>query len=384
VSTLNSTIVAAGSAPTADVGGPYEGIAGDPVVLSGGGSRSEAENIVAYDWDFNGDGVYDATTTDALVAHTYAGPGTYDVVLRARTASGLAGTATTTVSVATAPAAAGKPENLVATPGDQQVTLTWQAGGGGIAQWYTITDGSGNLVDRVAAQPDGSPPPGWVDPSLANGTTYTYYVSAGNVSGESAPAGPVSATPRAPLRPVTFTVAGDAGASALYATGTPNGPGTEGTVFGVVRGRPLLPTSITAAGIATIGGADVLVVQFHGSDGPVELRFMKGPFPPLGTLEICGPAGCESGIGVQFDAAGVPAGGFVAPPGGGTTTTTVSSTTTPPNVTTTTAQPTSSTIPTTVARVGSPCTALQQRARGATDPVVRDQLLLAIRSLGCP
>jgi hypothetical protein len=201
VATLQAAIVAAGSAPVADVGGPYTGITGDPVTLSAGGSRDEAETIAAYDWDFNGDGTYDLTTEDPIVDHAYDASGTHNVVMRARGASGLAGTATSTVTMTDPPAAPGTPQSLTAVPGDGSVTLKWERGAGGSATWYTITDGAGTELDRVAALSNGEAPVGWVDTNLTNGTAYSYRVSAGNPAGESAATGPVTATPGTANRP---------------------------------------------------------------------------------------------------------------------------------------------------------------------------------------
>jgi Mg-chelatase subunit ChlD len=198
VSALQSSIVAVGSAPVADAGGPYTGIVNDPVTFSAGGSRDDSENITHYDWDFNGDGVYDVTTDSPITSHAFVVAGTYQVTLRTRSASGLAGIATSTVTVTNAPALPGPVQALTATPGDGTVTLQWTEGSGGTPAWYTITDGAGTVLDRVSAEPDGSAPTGWVDQNLANGTSYVYKVSAGNVSGESALAGPVTTKPHTP------------------------------------------------------------------------------------------------------------------------------------------------------------------------------------------
>jgi VCBS repeat-containing protein len=206
VSTLQSTIVSAGSAPIADAGGPYTAIAGDPAQLAATGSRDESENIVGYDWDFNADGSYDETTTNGIVRHTYTEVGTQMFVVRVRAESGLAGTATATVAVNAAPAPPSTPTGLTATGGDTTISLSWTKGSaGGVPGWYTIYDGSGTVVDRVTAQPDGSPPSAWIDGLLTNGTLHTYKVSAGNPAGESGTAGPVTATPTAPNQAPTAT-----------------------------------------------------------------------------------------------------------------------------------------------------------------------------------
>jgi PKD repeat protein len=197
VSQLQSAIVAAGSAPVADAGGPYSGLADDPVVLNAGGSRDSTERITAYDWDFDGDGRYDATTSTPTVTHSYPA-GDYSVVLRTRTASGLAATATSQVTIAPRPAVPATPTGFAATPGDSSATLHWNAGDA-LADWFTITDGGGAVIDRVAAGPHGeAPAAGWADPDLTNGMPYAYRVSAGNPAGESSPTATVTVTPAVP------------------------------------------------------------------------------------------------------------------------------------------------------------------------------------------
>src|SRR5581483_6235489 len=51
-----------------------------------------------YEFDYNGDGVYDETSATGVVNHTFADNGTYTVAVRATDASGSA-TATTVVTV---------------------------------------------------------------------------------------------------------------------------------------------------------------------------------------------------------------------------------------------------------------------------------------------
>jgi fibronectin type 3 domain-containing protein len=92
----------------------------------------------------------------------------------------------TCTPVATAPDA---PTNVVATPGDATVTLTWTASPG--ATSYTVVrDGV-----PVTTQPGTT----FSDASVANGSTYTYYVLARRLnSPASAPSATASATPAAP------------------------------------------------------------------------------------------------------------------------------------------------------------------------------------------
>ena len=64
-------------APVADAGGPYAGLAGYAVALSGSGSSDPDGGALAFAWSF-GDGT---AGTGADVAHTYAADGSYTAVL---------------------------------------------------------------------------------------------------------------------------------------------------------------------------------------------------------------------------------------------------------------------------------------------------------------
>ncbi len=56
--------------------------------------------IVLYEWDFDGDGVYDhSTATPDIASHTYTTPGTYIVTLRVTDDDGLTDTATDTKNI---------------------------------------------------------------------------------------------------------------------------------------------------------------------------------------------------------------------------------------------------------------------------------------------
>jgi immune inhibitor A len=65
------------------------------------GSRSfddrDPPTALTYEWDFDGDGTYDATGRET--AHTYTAPGAYDVKLRVTDTAGLRGTATLALTV---------------------------------------------------------------------------------------------------------------------------------------------------------------------------------------------------------------------------------------------------------------------------------------------
>jgi hypothetical protein len=78
--TVSITVTHSNLAPVAEAGGPYQGLAGIPVEMTGSGSTDPDGDALTYGWSF-GDG---ATGTGADVAHTYAADGAYTAVLAVR------------------------------------------------------------------------------------------------------------------------------------------------------------------------------------------------------------------------------------------------------------------------------------------------------------
>ncbi len=70
-----------------------------PITFDASGSRDPDGNIAKYEWDFNGDGLTDQTTTNATVSYTYTASGTKTVTVRATDNEGATGRATQTVNV---------------------------------------------------------------------------------------------------------------------------------------------------------------------------------------------------------------------------------------------------------------------------------------------
>ena len=103
-----------------------------------------------------------------------------------------AGTAANATTLPNAPAA---PEDLVATPGDAQVDLTWEASAGAVSYTvhYGVTEG-GPYTEQESAGAN----TGFTHTPATNGTTYYYVVTATNTGGTSAPSDEASATPQAP------------------------------------------------------------------------------------------------------------------------------------------------------------------------------------------
>jgi len=70
-----------------------------PLTFDASATRDPDGSIVKYEWDFNGDGVFDQTTTAPTVSYTYTTSGTKSVTVRATDNEGATGKATQTVSV---------------------------------------------------------------------------------------------------------------------------------------------------------------------------------------------------------------------------------------------------------------------------------------------
>ncbi len=74
-----------------------------PLTVNFSGTGTPTEEIVLYEWDFNGDGTFDwASQTDGTNSYVYTLPGEYAPVFRVTTAAGLTATDTTQVSITTA------------------------------------------------------------------------------------------------------------------------------------------------------------------------------------------------------------------------------------------------------------------------------------------
>jgi hypothetical protein len=94
------------------------------------------------------------------------------------------------------------PMGLTATPGNNQVSLTWNASSGATSYNVKRATTSGGPYATIAP---GVTTTSYTDTTAVNGTTYYYVVSAVNAAGESANSSEVSATPQAPTAPAAPT-----------------------------------------------------------------------------------------------------------------------------------------------------------------------------------
>ncbi len=126
------------------------------------------------------------SATLTISAASNAG-GTYSVAV-----TGTSGTLThsTTVTV-TVPTVPSSPQNLVATAGNNQVSLTWNppaSDGGSPITGYNVYRNGTEIATNIAST-------SYTDTGLTNGDTDTYQVTAVNAVGQSQPSNSASATP---------------------------------------------------------------------------------------------------------------------------------------------------------------------------------------------
>jgi len=94
------------------------------------------------------------------------------------------------------------PSGLLASPGNAQVSLTWNGSNGATSYNVKRATTTGGPYTQVAA-PTAT---GFTDTGLTNGTTYYYVVSALNTAGESSNSTQASATPAATAADVIITI----------------------------------------------------------------------------------------------------------------------------------------------------------------------------------
>ncbi len=79
---IEALVEAAAILPIADANGPYEGEVGTAITLDGSSSFDSDGYIVLYEWDFDGDGIFDFSSTEDSTSHIYETAFAGVVVLR--------------------------------------------------------------------------------------------------------------------------------------------------------------------------------------------------------------------------------------------------------------------------------------------------------------
>lgn len=186
------------TAPAATLTAPSQAVAGTPVTFSAGASHDVGEAIAGYDWDFDGDGVFDASTAAPVASHVYLAPFVGTAVVKVRSMSGLSSLATAPIAVIGATARRpAKPKHLRGSRHGTNLTLQWRAGKGALPQWFTVFDSKGHPIARIV--PAGADRKfEVVIHNIVPRRRYRFSIAAGSEGGESRPAGPVVVGGRRP------------------------------------------------------------------------------------------------------------------------------------------------------------------------------------------
>ena len=141
--------------PVAEAGGPYSGYEGEPVILDASGSTDEDGQVVQYEWDLEGDGVYELA--GAVVAHTWEDDYQGTVFLRVFDDDGDVATDTAEVTVANrAPGVeVGGPASQAVQYSDAIAEVTLTATDRAADQLSAAASWSANGVDFYGGLPEG-------------------------------------------------------------------------------------------------------------------------------------------------------------------------------------------------------------------------------------
>jgi PKD repeat protein len=106
--------------PVADANGPYTGYEGSPITFNGSGSYDPDDYIVSWEWDLDGDGIYEtnATETNGTVNYTWCDDYFGNVSLKVTDSFGATDVDNTTVTVLNVPPTANAGPNQTVYAGD--------------------------------------------------------------------------------------------------------------------------------------------------------------------------------------------------------------------------------------------------------------------------
>jgi PKD domain len=235
--------------PTSNPGGPYSGIAGSPLSVSGANSTDNIGTITTYTWKW-GDGSADSAGASATASHTFASAGTFTITLTVNDDFGANHSATTTATIAASAQMPGMPSSPNPANGATAIgmtpTLTWTDSG---ATSYDVQLGTTNPPPQIAA---GMTSTSYVPGALTAGTNYFWRIVARNSSGTTT--GPVwsfttMANPGTPGSPTPAN-----GATGVSTTPTLTWTATGATgydvLFGTANPPPLVSSNQTATSFA--------------------------------------------------------------------------------------------------------------------------------------
>ena len=237
--------------PTPSFTAPAGGETGHAISFDGRASYDISAPIATYEWNF-GDGSPVDTTSGAQPTHYYLVPGTYQVSLTVRDASGSTDASTQTVPITITGAAVGLPTAAITAPADNQTYTQGQV----VATSFSCTEATGGPGIESCVDANGAASPGSLDTSTAGPHTYT--VTAKSKDGQTGTA-KVSYTVTSPS-----TNPGSGGGNPGSGSSSGSGGGGSGSPAGNAAsstsdsGTGAAPTTVTTAKSATLTTAQKL------------------------------------------------------------------------------------------------------------------------------
>ena len=121
-------------APVADANGPYSGSVDTPITFDASGSYDPDGEIATYEWDWDGDGIYDQSSNSATITRTWTEPYSGTIYLRVTDSEGATDTDNTSVEVILEitnqpPIAEAGPDQTVAAGADCMAAVTLDGSG---------------------------------------------------------------------------------------------------------------------------------------------------------------------------------------------------------------------------------------------------------------
>jgi polygalacturonase len=141
------------------------------------------------------------------------------------------------------------PSGLTATPGYDQVALSWfgvPTATNYIVQRSNASGGPYGVIGTTTAT-------NYTDTQVTNGITYYYDVAAVNTNGQGSASAPVSAVPQQPTMTIPGTVFADTFASSTLNSGSPVTPTSSGTSYEILSSKSWSPLPLIAPGHLQFG-----------------------------------------------------------------------------------------------------------------------------------
>ena len=209
---------------------PNPAVTGQSVTLDGSASSNPNEPIIDYQWDLNGNGVYETETgTNPQMTTSFPIAGTYTIGLRAIDANNVSATTTQTLTVVNPPPAAATGEAASVTQTSVTLNATVNPNGGTVSDChfeYGTTSSYGSSAP-CASLPGSGTTPVAVSASITGltaNTTYHYRIVATSSGGTSHGSDEIFMTPpNRPTAATSYVTSVTQTSAALKATVNPNG-----------------------------------------------------------------------------------------------------------------------------------------------------------------